>query len=182
MRIDDLSVQIAKEGIGVERTRLGADSWQLEPGGAFDLLAKISERGVPLAEFAGAKPYYGIKTGLNEAFLIDSRTRDALTARDPRCSAIIRPYLRGQDIKRWSPEWAGLWMIFMRRGIPVDDYPSIRDHLEPFRERLEPRPKDWKGGEWKGRKPGAYEWYEVQDPVEYWELFSNAKILYQDIT
>jgi hypothetical protein len=168
--------------VGVERGRLSNGAWQLEPRAVFDLPAKISERGVPLAEFAKAKPYYGIKTGLNEAFLIDTAKRNSLVAKDPRCSEILRPYLRGQDIKRWSPEWAGLWMIFMRRGVPIDEYPSIRDHLTAFRERLEPKPKDWMKGDWKGRKPGAYQWYEVQDPVEYWELFSKPKILYQDIT
>ena len=156
-------------------------SMAAEPKAVFDLLAKISDCGVPLADFARAKPYYGIKTRLNEAFLIDTGKRNALIADDPRCSEILKPYVRGQDIKRWSPEWAGLWMIFMRRGVSVNEHPSIRDHLSAFRERLEPKPKDWKG-DWKGRKPGAYQWYEIQDPVEYWELFSKPKILYQDIT
>ena len=76
-------------------------------------MAKIRENGVPLAEFAGVKPLYGIKTGLNEAFLIDTPTKDRLVREDPRSAEIIKPYLRGQDIKRWSPEWRGLWMIFL---------------------------------------------------------------------
>jgi hypothetical protein len=55
------------------------------------------------------------KTGLNEAFLIDSATRDRLVAEDPRAADILKPYLRGQDVGRWRPEWAGLWMIFTRQ-------------------------------------------------------------------
>jgi hypothetical protein len=79
-----------------------------------DLLAKIRRAGVPLAEFAGIKPLYGIKTGLNEAFLIDTPTRNRLIREDPRCAEIIKPYLRGQDIKRWSPEWADCTQIQRR--------------------------------------------------------------------
>ena len=77
---------------------------------------------------------------MNEAFLIDDDTRTALIRDDPGCSDIIKPYLRGQDIKRWAPEWQGLWMIFARRGIDIDAYPSVLRHLEQFRERLEPKP------------------------------------------
>ena len=146
-----------------------------------DLLAKIRRVGVPLAEFAGVKPYYGIKTGLNEAFLIDTPTKNHLIRDDPNAAEIIKPYLRGQDIKRWSPQWAGLWMIFTRRGIDIDAYPAIKKYLLQFHEQLEPRPKDWKGEEWSGRKPGSYQWYELQDAVDYWPLFERPKIMYQEI-
>jgi len=132
--------------------------------------------------FAGAKPFYGVKTGFNEAFLVDTPTKDALIAEHPRSGELIKPYLRGQDIKRWSPEWADLWMIFTRRGIDIDAFPAIKRHLTQYRERLEPKPKDWKSAEWKGRKPGSYLWFETQDPVEYWQLFEAPKLIYQDIT
>ena len=72
---------------------------------------KIRRAGVPLEEYAGVSPQYGIKTGYNEAFLIDTPTRDALVAADPNCAEIIKPYLRGQDIERWYAPWRGLWMI-----------------------------------------------------------------------
>ena len=63
-------------------------------------MEKIRHNGVPLAEFAGVKPLYGIKTGLNEAFLLDTPTKDRLVREDPDSAGIIKPYLRGQDIKR----------------------------------------------------------------------------------
>jgi hypothetical protein len=144
-------------------------------------MAKIRENGVPLAEYAGVKPLYGIKTGLNEAFLIDTATKDRLVREDPRSAEVIKPYLRGQDIKRWSPEWRGLWMIFARRGIDIDAYPAIKRRLEQFRERLEPRPRDWTDGRWPGRKPGSYKWFEIQDPVDYWERFEQPKFVLQRI-
>lgn len=182
LRISDLARQIASEGFDVDRSRLSQDAWSLEPRAVYDLVKKIRSNGVPIAEFAGVKPFYGVKTGLNEAFLIDTATKDALIHQDARSEDLIKPYLRGQDIKRWFPEWAGLWMIFTRRGIDIDAYPAINAHLRRFRERLEPKPKGWSGGEWMGRKQGHYQWFETQDPVEYWKFFEAPKIVYQDIT
>jgi hypothetical protein len=72
-------------------------------------------------------------------------------------------------------------MIFTRRGIDIDAYLAIKQHLEQFRERLEPKPKGWSGGKWPGRKAGSYKWYEIQDSVDYWEIFEQPKILTQDL-
>ena len=160
-------------------------SWTLEPPAVMALLDKIRRNGVPLAEYAGVKPLYGIKTGLNEAFLIDTPTRDRLVGEDPNCAEIIKPYLRGQDIERWLPAWDKLWMIFTRRGIDIDLYPSIKRHLQAFRERLEPKSSGWQpktpDEEWPGRKQGSYKWFEIQDPIEYFEEFNRKKIFYQVI-
>ncbi len=107
------------------RTSLGRGGWALEPKPVMDLLAKIKHAGVPLVEYAGVKPYRGVPTGFNEAFLIDTATRDRLVAADPLSADIIKPYLRGQDVQRWSANWAGLWMIFARRGIDIQRYPRF---------------------------------------------------------
>ncbi len=127
-------------------------------------------------------PRAGFSTGLNEAFVIDAKTRTRLISEDARSGEIIKPYLRGQDIDRWVSNWAGLWLIFARRGIDIDAYPAVRAHLEQFGERLEPRALNWKGGSWPGRKPGPYKWFEIHDSVDYWELFGVPKIIYPDLT
>jgi hypothetical protein len=181
LRIDDLSRQIDSEGVELPLEQLGADAWQLEPAGVTQLMAKIRANGVPLSEFAGAKPYRGIVTGFNEAFLIDTATRHSLVATDPQCDSIIRPFLRGQDVDRWAADWQGLWMIFTRRGIDIDTFPSVKTHLSAFRHRLEPRPRDWTGADWPGRKTGTYQWFEIQDSIEYWQEFHKPKIVYQEI-
>jgi len=72
-------------------------------------------------------------------------------------------------------------MIFARRGIDIDAYPTIKSHLEQFRERLQPKPKGWSDGRWPGRKPGPYKWYEIQDSVDYCQMFEQSKIVYQVI-
>jgi hypothetical protein len=172
---------IQERSYHLPHSRFTASAWNLEGSGVNDLLAKIQRVGIPLTEFSGVKPYRGVLTGLNEAFLIDTTTKNRLVREDPRCAEVIKPYLRGQDIKRWSPEWAGLWMIFARRGIDIDAYPALKNHLLQFREQLEPKPKDWTGGNWSGRKPGSYRWYEIQDAIDYWTLFEQPKIMYQEI-
>ena len=181
LRIDDLSRQIEEEGAALPLSQLGAEAWQLEETSVSELLAKIRERGAALAEFTGIKPYRGIVTGCNNAFVIDSATRDRLVNVDPKSAEIIKPYLRGQDIDRWQAEWPELWLIFTRRGICIDDFPAVRDHLQQFRQQLEPKPKNWSGKKWPGRKPGTYQWFEIQDSIEYWEQFSRPKIFYQEI-
>lgn len=180
-RVEDLSRQAVELGSTVPRSRFGSEPWNLEPPGVAALMEKIKAKGVPLKEFAGKSPLYGVKTGCNEAFVVDSATRDRLIEEHPSSEALLKKYLRGQDIDRWCSEWSGVWMIFARRGIDIDQFPAIKRHLEQFRTQLEPKPKDWSGREWPGRKPGSYKWYELQDPVEYWQDFEKVKIVYQDI-
>lgn len=167
------------------REVLTPEPWTLEPPDVAALLAKIRANGVPLEDYAGVKPYRGVTTGFNDAFFIDAATRERLIADDARAADIIKPYLRGQDIERWRPEWAGLSMIFARRGISIESYPSILRHLREFEDQLKPKPEDWKPlsetDKWKGRKPGSYAWYEIQDSVEYWQLMERPKICWQAI-
>ena len=167
------------------RAMFTKEAWVLEPKPVMDLLAKIRRNGKPLADYAGVKPYRGVLTGLNEAFLIDTAKRDELVRADPACAEIIKPYLRGQDIERWHAPWEGLWMIFTRRGTEISRFSSVRRHLENFQDRLEPKPFGWRPHgstkEWPGRKEGSYLWFEIQDSTDYWPLFTNAKIIYQEI-
>lgn len=167
------------------RDTLTPEPWTLEPPDVAALLAKIRANGVPLVEYAGVKPYRGVLTGFNEAFLIDTPTKERLIAEDGRAAEIIKPYLRGQDVDRWLPDWAGLWMIFTRRGIAIENYPSVLRHLERYRAGLEPKPADWrpaaKDDAWAGRKEGTYAWYEIQDSVDYWQRFEQPKIIWQVI-
>ena len=182
----DLSAAVTAATYPLPRAHFTKESWTLEPPDVMALLEKIRRFGVPLAEYAGVKPLYGIKTGLNEAFLIDTPTRDRLVKEDPNCADIIKPYLRGQDIERWWSPWNGLWMIFARRGIDIQRYPSVKRHLEGFRQQLEPKPADWKPSnpdeKWPGRKEGSYAWYELQDSIDYWTEFQKPKIIYQELS
>ena len=180
-----LDEAVAKATYPLPRAHFTKESWTLEPPDVVSLLEKIRRSGTPLKEYSGVSSQYGIKTGLNKAFLIDTQTRDALIAADPSAATIIKPYLRGQDVSRWSPTWPDIWMIFARRGIDIDAYPSVKRHLEKYRRELVPKPSDWKpsnaNDKWAGRKEGSYAWYELQDAVDYWQGFEKPKLIYQVI-
>jgi len=127
-----------------------------------------------LGKYVNGRFYYGIKTGLNEAFVVDRATRDRLIAEDERSAEVLKPFLRGRDFKRWCVDYQDLWLIFTRRGIDITKYPTIYEYLLEYRERLTP-------GIEGGRKDGTYKWYEIQDNVAYYQAFETPKILYQEI-
>lgn len=144
---------------------------------------KIKSGRKTLKEVYGS-PLYGIKTGLNAAFVIDTATKDRLCIEDPKSSDLIKPFLEGKDLKRWRDEPRDLWLIFTRRGTDIDAYPAIKAHLEKMRDALEPKPKGWKPQDskdkWPGRKAGSYKWFEIQDTVDYHEQFQRPKVLYPE--
>jgi SAM-dependent methyltransferase len=178
---ESLAGFVESNAFELPQSTLESGGWSLEPPAVRALLEKLRTRGTPLRSYAGVKPFYGVKTGCNEAFLVDQATKERLCREDPRSAELLKKYLRGQDVARWSPVWAGLWMIFTRRGVNIDEYPAIKAHLTAFRSQLEPCPKDYSGSKWAGRKAGNYKWFEIQDSVEYWELFEKPKLLYPDI-
>lgn len=158
----------------IQQSFLQPDGWQLEAPEVFALLAKIRKSGTPLGEYIGGKFYRGILTGLNEAFIVDRATRDRLIAEDPKSEEVLKPFLRGKDVKRWKADPKDLWLIFTRRGIEISEYPAIEKHLKIYKTRLMP-------GEEGGRKAGNYKWYEIQDNIAYWQEFEKKKIIYPDI-
>lgn len=177
------------------RADLTEDAWVLEPPEVAALLRKIRERGVPLEDYAGVSPLYGIKTGFNEAFLIDTATRDRLVRDDPAAAEIIRPYLRGQDIGRWLPEWAGLWMIVMKssgdhawpwanaageaeaEAIFAQTYPSIHQRFKA----LESFKREGKDKGLRHREDQGKFWWELR-PCAYYANMDGPKIVYTEIT
>jgi hypothetical protein len=162
----------------VSQPNLDDKGWSLADERTKNLLEKMSSTGVPLSGYIGGKIYRGMLTGFDEAFIIDAKTREKLIAEDAKSSELIKPHLAGRDIKRYQSPNSGKYLIFTRRGINIQDYPAIEKHLLQFKERLMPKPKDWKGEVWNGRKPGAYKWYEVQDAIDYYTEFDKPKITY----
>ena len=152
--------------------------WQLEPKIKRDLLDRILSAGKPLGEYVEGRFYRGILTGFNDAFVIDGETKDRLISEDQKSAEIIKPFLRGKDVKRWAVEPQDLWLIFTKRGTDIEAYPAILKHLSAYRVGLEPKPTDWDNDiKWDGRKAGSYEWFEIQDNIAYWEEFLQPKII-----
>ncbi|WP_234572358.1 type IIG restriction enzyme/methyltransferase [Rhodohalobacter sp. 614A] len=179
--VENFEVLEEENGFEVDATKLSEEGWSLVPIETQRLLEKLKEAGTPLGEYVEGKIFYGIKTGLNKAFVIDEETKDRLIAEDASSAELIKPFLAGRDIKRYQVPEPENYLIFTRRGIEIDKYPAVKKYLEGFKEQLKPRPKDIPGSEWPGRKPGSYKWYEIQDAVDYYEEFEKPKIIYPNI-
>lgn len=170
----------AETAFPVPQAELSKGGWQLEPPLKRRLLERIRAAGKPLGEYVNGRFYRGILTGLNHAFVITGATRAQLIAKDPKSAEVIKPFLRGRDVKRWQVEPQDLWLIFTRRPFDIKKYPAILTHLTQFKTRLTPKPEDWddkRDGGWPGRKSGSYEWYEIQDNIAYWQEFEQPKIV-----
>jgi hypothetical protein len=119
-----------------------------------------------------------VVTGCNRAFVVDAATRAAIVARDPAADAWLRPFVKGRDVRRWRPALADRYLVLVDRG--ADPPRAIREHLAPLRAQLEPKPAGHRGV-WAGRKPGAYRWFELQDPVGALARSRTPRLFYQDI-
>ena len=152
------------------------DSWIIINEIEASIKAKIIKSGKSLSEW-DISIYRGILTGYNEAFIIDGQERERLIKEDPKSAEIIRPILRGRDIKKYGYSFSDLWLINAHNGIkikgipPVDvnDYPAIKRHLDKFFPMLSNRTD-------KGDTP-----YNLRNCV-YMDDFSKQKIVYREIS
>lgn len=167
--LDDITTlyQAVERAYPLPQNTLSGDGWQLSAPEVRALMNKLAAAGQPLGEYVGGKIYYGIKTGLNDAFIIDEAQRRKLVTADPKSDEVIKPYLRGRDIKRWIPEKSGLYIIFTHHGFPIEDYPAIEDYLWVFKDRLEARATS-----------ANHAWYELQQPqIGTYGIFEKPKIV-----
>lgn len=148
------------------QSALGSGSWELENPALRKLRNKIVDGRKTLKQVYGPARR-GIVTGLNEAFVIDTPTKDKLVTEDPRSAELLKPFLEGKDLKRWRAEPRGLWIIYIPKNrIKIDDYPAIRDWLLPFKDALE-------------RRATKQEWFELQQAQEAYSIpFAEPKISY----
>jgi type I restriction-modification system DNA methylase subunit len=161
---DDLSKTFDDHRLNMPAARLGAGTWRFET----DLLDTIRRKMVAgrptLADIFGP-PLYGIKTGLNDAFVLSRKERDAIVARakpGDRSADLLKPFLIGENLKRWHIESDDLWVIYTPKNhIEIENYPAIRDHLAPHQTRLEKRATQQR-------------WWELQQAQARYEPHFNA--------
>ncbi len=168
-----------------------SDSWVILSPIEQSIKKKIEAVGTPLKDW-DINIYRGVLTGCNEAFIIDSEKRDEILANcqtedeRQRTAELIRPILRGRDIKRYGYDWANLYLIatFPSRHYDIDRYPAVKQYLLSFGiERLEQTGKTHivDGEKVKARKKTNNKWFETQDSISYWEDFNKPKIIFQEI-
>ena len=188
--LKDLSDFLEQEQVVADFS--ASDNWIVLSPLEQSIKKKIEAVGTPLKDWKDIKIYRGVLTGCNEAFIIDSTKREEILSNcqsdeeRERTAELIRPILRGRDIKRYSYEWAGLYLIatFPSRHYDIDDYPAVRDYLLSFGiERLEQTGETHivNGNNIKSRKKTNNKWFETQDSISYWEDFSKPKLIYSEI-
>jgi len=175
-----LQQTLAREGMLLAQDDLAADGWRFESPVAIHLLEKLRKAGSPLGEYVGGKFYYGIKTGLNEAYVLTREQRDQLIAEDRKSAKLIKPYLRGRDVKRWMVHHDDLYLIVFPHGFHAElkDYPAILRHLTGFQAQLKERGQcKTSRGKQEG---GQHHWLELDNnpKAEYLIAFTKPKIIF----
>jgi hypothetical protein len=181
----EVAIYVETHTEALPQRRLSPAGWTLATGAEETLYERIRTMGVPLATFAERPPLRGVLTGFNEVFLIDTPTRDRLVAADPPCGKVIKKYLRGQDVSRWSAEWGGMWLVQLASSsdrvwpwsrLPERDaeavfarsFPSLHAFMKPHEAALRKRTD-------KGRF-----WWELRS-CAYYDQFAKPKLVYQVI-
>lgn len=176
-------IGLYKDFAEFSQNSLSKESFTFSDENTSALKAKIERIGTPLKEWYGLNINYGIKTGYNEAFIITTEKRNEILANckdeaeKEHTAKLIRKMLRGRDIKRYSYEWAGLWVIgtFPSLKIDIEQYPALKQYLSQFLPRIE------QSGEKGCRKKTSNKWFETQDNIAYYEEFEKEKIVYPNM-
>jgi len=174
--IDDLQLCYG-EGIGRHVARVGTvvPSGQFVQGGprlatshTASMRARMEAVSDRLKDVVGGRIFNGIKTGLNDAFIIDEATHQRLLERDPRNAEILKPLVMGDDVRRYEIHDRKRFLIRTHIGVTIERYPTILDHLAEWRQTAEVRDA-------RGTK-----WWELR-PCNNYEFFDQPKIIYPDI-
>lgn len=174
---DSIPKYVAEQGIPMPA--YSQESWIISDNAVQKLKAKIEHIGTPLKNW-DVSINYGIKTGYNEAFIISGAKKDELIAADPRSAEIMKPILRGRDIKRYKADFADLWLIASHNGyidssgnriprVNINDYPAIKNHLGSYWDKIEKRAD-------QGSTP-----YNLRN-CAYMEEFDKEKVVYPETT
>ena len=160
-----LGVETQRRQSHFPKTKISDDGGKpFESSDVVNLREKLRSAGMPLAQYVKTQSYFGIKTGRDEAFVVDSTTRDELIAGHPSSADILKPFLHGRGIRRWQVEAQGLWLIFAYRGIEINSYPAIQKYLEKYRGSL-------------SKRAGKQKWYELQAALGDSKRFTQTKLV-----
>ncbi|MBK8883260.1 MAG: hypothetical protein IPN67_13005 [Bacteroidales bacterium] len=182
LKFNSLHEYVEQSQKRLNKESLNDEGWSLFDGNAQQLFTKIQQKGIPLKAYVKGKILYGIKTGLNEAFVIDQFTKAKLVAEDPRSVEILRPFLSGKDLKRYRALSTNKYFILFPKGFtkergrnPKDAWKWVQENYSAIAKYIEPF-------ECKAKKrydKGDY-WWELR-ACDYYSEFEKSKIILPDI-
>ncbi len=165
LNFESLPAAIQSQASKMPDSAFSGTNWSLVASLEQTILNKLTANSILLGEYVGDKIHYGIKTGFNEAFIIDQVTRNKLIAEDPRSAEIIKPFLVGEDIRRYSVDFQERYLIWTYVGVPIGQYPAIFKHLQQYQAQLEKR---WDKGNF---------WWELRH-CDYYTDFEKPKVMW----
>lgn len=133
-----------------------------------ELINKIKSDSIPLIEYINGDILFGIKTGFNEAYIINEDERNKLINSDNRLEEIIKPFVNGVDVRKYKINWNRSYIILMKTGFCIEKYPVLFEWVKKFENKLSNRSD-------KGKN-----WWDLRS-CSYYDVFENPKILYPDI-
>lgn len=172
-RAIDGDVETALAARGVEIV-VGDTPWHIDDPAVRALIERLEARWPALGDVLSERPARGVVTGCNRAFVVDAAVRARLD------DELVKPFLKGRDIRRWRCAEPERFILLVDRGTDLERHVAIGAHLSRFRDELQPKPVDHRGGA-AGRKPGNYQWWELQDPVGALAASDQPRLVYQDI-
>jgi type I restriction-modification system DNA methylase subunit len=179
---DLLNQEVQRQGTQLDERALRGADWTLATDREQAIIDKMRQVGVALSEYADAKVLRGVITGLTEAFVIDCATRDRLIAQDAKSAELIKPFVVGDDVRKYHINFRDRYLIRIPKGWTREKsknarnawgwferhYPAIAKHLKPFEAAAEKR-----------QDKGEY-WWELRE-CAYYDEFEKPKIVYPDI-
>ncbi|MCG2659499.1 MAG: Eco57I restriction-modification methylase domain-containing protein, partial [Kiritimatiellae bacterium] len=189
--IERITCAVASRSNARPQSTLQAEGWTLENSAVLALLAKLRRVGRPLNDVVSGRFYYGIKTGLNEAFVVDRATRDRLIAEHRSSAEVLKPFAHGSDANKWTVDLRDDWLVYVPWHFPLHlensisgpseraeslfkkNYPAIYKHLLSHKSALLKRNTEETGI--------RYEWYALQRwGADYWQEFKESKIIFNE--
>jgi hypothetical protein len=159
---------IRRQGIALQPSSVQSDTWQLSSS-SLSTISSTTLSLINLTDYTNVRVLMGIKTGLNEAFVIDDETREFLIDSDHEALKIIKPFTTGRRVRRWTSSAQGSWLIYTRHGVDISRCLRLISHLREYKSRLESRAT-------------KQAWYELQQPQGYYaEQYEAPKIIFPDI-
>ncbi len=176
----DFESNVDKTAEYFETNSFNGDTWVISSNKEKSFLEKLKTKCATLSDFINGEAYYGIKTGLTEAFLIDGKTKQSIVEKDPRAGEIIKPFLQGRDLSKYNTVIPSSYLLLFEKGVTNQNvkhkseatnwlkntYPSVANWLGPFEERG-----------MKRTDKGGY-WWELR-ACDYYGKFAEPKIMYQ---
>ncbi len=165
--ISNVGELFASQHSSLNLAQLNEEVWVLEEPVKLRVLEKIKQHESTLG--STFEIFGGIKTGFDEAFVISAQTRKNLIKADPKSEELIKPWFKGREVKKWFAQCEQYIIYIPQRKININDYPAVKAHLLPYRDKL-------------SKRATSQEWFELQQPQErFTRLFEEEKIIYCEI-